>query len=255
MVTIKSAHEIEQMRIVGKMAGECLATMMELVKEGTSGLEIDKACYDWTKERGAYPAPLNYKGFPKSLCISPNDVICHGIPNAAKFKNGDIVNLDVTPRLNGFHGDTNATVIVGDVSAEVRQFVETARLSLWDGIRTVKPGSTLGDIGHAIQTRVEGAGYSVVLEFCGHGIGRIFHEDPAVMHVGKPGQGMKLRAGMIFTIEPMINMGKRNCYVEKDGWTARTKDKSLSAQFEHTILVTDTGYEVLTLRPGETPAV
>jgi methionyl aminopeptidase len=255
MVTIKSDREIEAMRKAGKLAAQCLADMLKLVKPGVTPIQINRACHEWTLAHGAIPAPLNYQGFPASLCVSVNDVVCHGIPDKRPFKAGDLVNLDVTPILDGFHGDTNATVIVTGKdqgpSPVLTRLVEITRLSMWDGIRQVRPGATLGDIGHAIQTRVEGAGYSVVLEYCGHGIGRIFHEDPSVSHVGKPGQGMKLRQGMTFTIEPMVNLGKREIYVEKDGWTVRTQDRSLSAQFEHTVLVTPDGFEVLTLREGE----
>ncbi|MDR3607707.1 MAG: type I methionyl aminopeptidase [Oligoflexia bacterium] len=253
MVTIKSEREIEKMRKAGKAAAECLTEMMKLVKAGVTPLEIDRACHEWTVSRGYIPAPLNYHGFPKSICISVNDVVCHGIPDKRAFKEGDIVNLDVTPIVEGFHGDTNATVCVGKVKPEVRKLVDATLVCLWEGIRQVKPGATLGDIGYAIQKYAEGAGYSVVLEYCGHGIGRGFHEDPSVSHVGRPGQGMKLREGMTFTIEPMINLGKRHVYVEDDDWTVRTKDGSVSAQFEHTVLVTPDGVEVLTLRKGETP--
>lgn len=251
MVTIKSEREIELMRKAGKAAGECLSAMMALVKPGVTALEIDKAAYTWMTSRGFIPATLGYHGFPASLCVSVNDVICHGIPDKREFKDGDIVNLDVTPIVEGFHGDTNATVLVGKVKPEAVKLVEKTNIAMWKGIYQVKPGASLGDIGHAIQKYAEGEGYSVVVEYCGHGIGRGFHEDPSVSHVGRPGSGMKLRQGMTFTIEPMINLGKRHCYEEDDGWTVRTKDGSLSAQFEHTILVTPTGFEVLTLREGE----
>jgi methionyl aminopeptidase len=251
MVTIKSAREIEYMRKAGKVAGECLSDMMKLVKPGVTAKQIDEACHEWIVSRGHIPATLGYNGFPANLCISVNDVVCHGIPDGRAFKNGDIVNLDVTPIVEGFHGDTNAMVLVGDVKPEAVRLVEKTRISMWKGIQQVRPGATLGDIGHAIQSFAEAEGYSVVLEYCGHGIGRGFHEDPSVSHVGKPGKGMRLREGMTFTIEPMINLGKRHIYEEDDGWTVRTSDGSLSAQFEHTILVTPTGYEVLTLREGE----
>ena len=256
MVIIKSAREIEGMRKVGKLAGLCLTEMLTLVKAGVTPLVIDDACRKWTAKHNAIPAPLNYHGFPASLCISINDVVCHGIPNKTPFKDGDVVNLDVTPILDGFHGDTNATIVVGakspkDVPAKTAKLIETALLSLWDGIHQVKPGATLGDIGHAIQTRVEGAGFTVVREFCGHGIGKGFHEVTQVLHYGKPGKGLKIKEGMIFTIEPMVNLGKREVFVEDDEWTVRTSDGSLSAQFEHTVLVTSNGFEVLTLRDGE----
>ena len=255
MVIIRSSREIESMRKAGKLAGQCLTDMLKLVKVGATPLSIDKACREWSAKHHAIPAPLNYHGFPASLCISVNDVVCHGIPDKRAFKKGDVVNLDVTPILDGFHGDTNATVVAGlepdEVPKKVASLIETTRLSMWDGIRQVKPGATLGDIGHAIQTRVEGAGFSVVREYCGHGIGKVFHEEPQIVHYGKPGTGMKIREGMIFTIEPMVNLGKRNIFLEDDEWTVRTTDGSISAQFEHTVLVTPTGYEVLTLREGE----
>ena len=253
MITIKSEREIQLMREVGKLAAECLATMGSMVKEGITPLEIDRACYEWTLSKGAIPATLNYKGYPNSLCVSVNDVVCHGIPNNRPIKKGDIVNLDVTPILNGYHGDTNATFIVGDVEEKIKSFVHTAREAMWAGIKQVKPGNTIGDIGYAISTLVKNRGYSVVIDYCGHGIGRVFHEDPVVVHVGKPGQGVILKEGMTFTIEPMINMGGYKTKVESDGWTVRTIDGSLSAQFEHTILVTKTGFEVLTLGKDEIP--
>jgi methionyl aminopeptidase len=250
MITIKSAREIELMRAAGRLAGECLFEMGKMIKEGVTPLEVDRYCYEWTLKKGAIPAPLNYKGFPNSLCVSVNDVVCHGIPNKRAFKNGDIVNLDVTPILNGYHGDTNATFIVGDVAPEVKQLVNTAYEAMWAGIMQVKPGATVGDIGHAIQTLAESRDFSVVLDYCGHGIGKEFHEDPVIMHVGRPKQGVVFKEGMTFTIEPMINIGGYKTKIEKDGWTVRTADGSLSAQFEHTVLVTKDGYEVLTLPPA-----
>lgn len=251
MITIKSAREIELMRQAGKLAAECLEEMSRLLKEGITPLEIDRACHDWTLKKGAIPAPLNYKGYPSSLCVSVNDVVCHGIPNKRALKNGDIVNLDVTPILNGYHGDTSATFIIGDAPENVKHLVSTAKESMWAGIHQVKPGNTIGDIGYAIQSLVEPRGYSVVLDYCGHGIGKEFHEDPVVLHVGRPKQGVVLKEGMIFTIEPMINMGSHKTRLEKDGWTVRTQDGSLSAQFEHTVLVTADGVEVLTLSASE----
>jgi methionyl aminopeptidase len=251
MITIKSDREIDLMRKAGKLASECLRTMGALVKEGVKPSEIDRACREWTKAKGAIPAPLNYKGFPASLCVSVNDVVCHGIPGDRPFRKGDIVNLDVTPILDGYHGDTNATFVVGDVPDSVRQFVSTAWRAMWAGIQQVKPGNTVGDIGNAIETLVRKHGYSVVLEYCGHGIGRIFHEDPVILHVGRPKAGVPLKPGMTFTIEPMINMGAPQTKLDNDGWTARTADGSLSAQFEHTVLVTPSGVEVLTLGDGE----
>jgi methionyl aminopeptidase len=261
MITIKSPQEIEKMREVGKMAAACLSSLMKQVKAGVTAVEIEKLCHDWIVERGAIPATLNYGGghgqppFPSSLCISVNDVVCHGIPDKRAFRSGDIVNLDVTPKLKGWHGDTNATVLVGNVDPKTRELVEVTYQCMWDGIAQVKPGASLGDIGYAIQTRAQSHGYSVVIEYCGHGIGREFHEDPQVSHVGRKGMGPKLKPGMTFTIEPMINRGQRFTYVEDDGWTVRTRDRSMSAQFEHTVLVTETGVEVLTLREDEVPPI
>lgn len=255
MITIKSEREIELMREVGKLAAKCLRDMGSLVKEGNTPRMIDTACREWMARHNAIAATINYKGYPDALCVSVNDVVCHGIPDKRAFRNGDIVNLDVTPILNGYHGDTNATFFVGDVPEHVKKFVSTANEAMWAGINKVKPGNTLGDIGHAIESMVKARGYSVVVEYCGHGIGRNFHEDPVVMHVGKPNQGVVLKPGMTFTIEPMINMGKAQTRVEDDGWTVRTIDGSISAQFEHTCLVTSTGVEVLTLGEGAKPPV
>jgi methionyl aminopeptidase len=251
MITIKSEREIELMREVGKLAARCLREMGALVKEGNTPRMLDEACKAFCKKHNAIPAPLNYKGFPASLCVSINDVVCHGIPDDRPFKKGDIVNLDVTPILNGYHGDTNATFTVGEPSEQMKRFISTAYESMWAGIKQVRPGNTVGDIGHAIEKLVKARGYSVVLEYCGHGIGRNFHEDPVVMHVGKPKHGVILKQGMTFTIEPMINMGSPQTKLDNDGWTARTADGSLSAQFEHTVLVTANGVEVLTLGEGE----
>ena len=251
MITIKSEREINLMRAAGKLAAKCLRDMGRLVVEGARPKDIDRACLEWSKKHNAIPAPLHYKGFPSTLCISVNDVVCHGIPNERPFKKGDIVNLDVTPILEGYHGDTNATFIVGEVSDDIRKFISTAYLGMWEGIKVVKPGNTIGDIGHAIESFVTARGYSVVVEYCGHGIGRNFHEDPAVLHIGNPKTGVAIKAGMTFTIEPMINMGAARTKLDADGWTARTFDGSLSAQFEHTVLVTPIGVEVLTLGEDE----
>jgi methionyl aminopeptidase len=251
-IVLKTAKDIEMMRAAGHLAAECLYDMGKLVKPGVTPLEIDKACYDWTIARGAIPAPLNYKGYPNSICISVNDVVCHGVPNKKALQRGDIVNLDVTPILNAYHGDTSATFIVGgETNEKARMLVQTSYECLWAGIRQVKPGNHIGDIGHAIQTLAEGRGFSVVIDYCGHGIGKIFHEDPVVIHVGKPGQGPILKPNMIFTIEPMLNMGSYKTKLEKDDWTVRTADGTWSAQFEHTILVTNEGVEVLTLHPNK----
>lgn len=248
-VIIKSNREIELMRQVGSLAAKTLKEMGKLVVAGNTPAMIDKAMREFCAANNAIPATVNYMGFPDALCVSVNDVICHGIPgnNHTPFKDGDIVNLDVTPILNGYHGDTNATFVVGEASDQVKDLVQTAKDAMWAGIEQVKPGATLGDIGHAIETLVKAKGYSIVEEYGGHGIGLYFHEGPSVSHTGKPGQGLILKPGMTFTIEPMINMGKPDITHDQDGWTVRTADGSLSAQFEHTILVTSTGYEVLTL--------
>lgn len=253
MITIKSEREIELMRQVGKLAAKCLQDMGALVKEGVTPRQIDTACRAWMAKHNAIAATINYKGYPDALCVSVNDVVCHGIPDERPFKNGDIVNLDVTPILNGYHGDTNGTFFVGSVDPKVQKFVNETREAMWMGIRQVRPGNTVGDIGHAIESYVKSKGYSVVVEYCGHGIGRNFHEDPVILHVGRPKQGVVLKEGMTFTIEPMVNMGAPQTRLERDGWTVRSLDGSLSAQFEHTVLVTSNGVEVLTLREGEVP--
>lgn len=251
MVTIKSKREIELMRAAGRLAAECLRDMGKLVKPGITPLEIDKACYEWTIARNAIPAPLNYKGFPNSICVSVNDIVCHGIPSDQPLESGDIVNLDVTPILNGYHGDTSATYMVGKGSKEAEKLIATTKEAMWAGIRAVKPGATVGDIGWAIEQFIRPTGYSIVVDYCGHGIGRNFHEDPMVVHVGRPGRGTVLKEGMTFTIEPMINAGGAETRVADDGWTVFTTDGSLSAQFEHTVLVTPDGVEVLTILDDE----
>lgn len=249
---IKTADEIEKMRIAGKLAAQVLEMIEPHVVAGVTTNELDRLCHDFiVNEQQAIPAPLNYRGFPKSICTSINQQICHGIPSDKKLKNGDIVNIDITVIKDGYHGDTSKMFCVGNVAPHAKRLVEVTREVLFLGIEQVKPGATLGDIGHAIQKHAEKNRYSIVREFCGHGIGKNFHEDPHVMHFGKPGEGMMLEKGMIFTIEPMLNIGKRHMKVLKDGWTAVTKDRSLSAQWEHTILVTDNGYEILTLRQEE----
>ncbi len=251
-ILIKTADEIEKMRVAGRLAAEVLEMIEPYVVAGVTTNELDRLCHDYiVNEQQAIPAPLNYRGFPKSICTSINNQICHGIPSDKKLKNGDIVNIDITVIKDGYHGDTSKMFCVGKVSSHAQRLVNVTREALFLGIEQVKPGATLGDIGHAIQTHAEKNRYSVVREFCGHGIGKNFHEDPHVMHFGTPGEGMIIEAGMIFTIEPMLNIGKRHMKVLKDGWTAVTKDRSLSAQWEHTILVTDTGHEILTLRQEE----
>ena len=251
-VTIKNAEEIEKMRVAGRLAGEVLTMIGQHVQAGITTDELNQICHDYiVNVQGAIPAPLNYHGFPKSVCTSVNHVICHGIPGDKKLKDGDIINIDVTVIKDGYHGDTSKMFHVGKTSILAQRLVKVARESMMIGIEMVKPGVRLGDIGHAIQTHAEKEHFSVVREYCGHGIGQVFHEEPQVLHYGTPGTGMALQAGMTFTIEPMINAGKRHVRQLPDGWTVVTKDRSLSAQWEHTILVTDDGFEILTLRDEE----
>lgn len=252
MVTIKTEDEIELMRRSGKLAAEVLLMIAPYIKPGVTTNALNDRCHDFIIKEGAVPAPLNYRGFPKSICTSVNDEICHGIPSGRKLRNGDIVNLDITTILDGYHGDTNRTFFVGSPRKQAKKLADTTLESLHKAIAIVRPGTRLGDIGATIQQHVEPRGYSVVREFCGHGIGRKFHEDPQVLHFGKFGQGMVLEKGMIFTIEPMINQGKPDLKILDDNWTAVTQDGSLSTQYEHTILVTDDGQEVLTRIDGKT---
>jgi methionyl aminopeptidase len=249
-IELKSAKDIEQLRVVSLMAAETLLLVGEKLRVGMTTEEINTIVHEDTIRRGAYPAPLNYRGFPKSVCTSVNDVVCHGIPDATVLKDGDIVNVDVTTFYKGFYGDTSATFYIGTPSAEARKVTEAARKALDLGIAEVKEGARLGDIGAAIQEYVESQGMSVVRDFVGHGIGRKFHEPPQVKHYGKRGTGERMKVGMVFTIEPMVNVGEWEIDVDPaDKWTVTTADGSLSAQFEHTIAVTKTGCEVLTLRP------
>ncbi len=248
-VEIKNTREIDALRVASEMAAETLVLVGERIRAGMSTEEINTLVHEDTVRRGAYPAPLNYHGFPKSVCTSVNDVVCHGIPGARVLKDGDIVNVDVTTMYKGFYGDTSATFYIGSPSPEARLVVETARKALELGIAEVREGARLGDIGAAIQEYVEAQGCSVVRDFVGHGIGRKFHEPPQVKHYGKRGTGERLKAGMVFTIEPMVNVGRFEVEVDpEDKWTVTTADGSLSAQFEHTIVVTRTGSEVLTKR-------
>jgi methionyl aminopeptidase len=248
-VDIKSPKEIELMRTVCRLAAETLLHVGDQIRPGMTTRDIDGIVHEHTLSQGARPAPLNYKGFPKSVCTSVNDVVCHGIPDGTVLRNGDIVNVDVTHIYGGFHGDTSATFYIGTPSPQARHVTEVARRGLEVGIAAVRDGARLGDIGAAIQQYVEGEGCSVVRDFVGHGIGRKFHDAPQVKHYGKPGTGDRIRAGMTFTIEPMVNLGGWEVEVdEKDKWTVRTADGSLSAQFEHTVLVTREGVEVLTAR-------
>lgn len=255
-VIIKTPDEIEKMRVAGRLAAEVLEMVGEHVKPGVSTEELDRICHDYIVDvQQAIPAPLNYRGFPKSICTSVNHQVCHGIPGNKILKDGDIVNIDVTVIKDGFHGDTSKMFFVGRPSVLGKRLVEITHQAMWKGIDLVKPGLRLGDIGHAIQRFVESNGYSVVQEYCGHGIGRGFHEEPQVLHYGTANTGIALQAGMTFTIEPMVNAGRRNVKLLPDGWTVVTKDRKPSAQWEHTILVTPAGHEVLTLRDEERQAV
>ncbi|OOG57556.1 type I methionyl aminopeptidase [Polaromonas sp. C04] len=260
-ITYKDEEGIRGMRVAGRLASELLDYLTPHVKVGVTTNELDKLAYDYiTQVQEAIPAPLNYTGggnipYPKSICTSVNHQVCHGIPNDKPLKKGDSVNIDVTVIKNGWHGDTSRMFIVGEGSILARRLSALTYEAMWHGIEMVRPGIHLGDIGHVIQRFAESNGFSVVREFCGHGIGRVFHEEPQVLHYGKPGTMEMLKTGMTFTIEPMINAGKKEIKEgpEKDGWSIVTKDHSLSAQWEHTILVTETGYEVLTLSAGSPP--
>ena len=247
-VTIKTPEEQEKMRVAGRLAAEVLDMIGEHVVPGVTTEELDKRCHDYIVEvQRSIPANLNYRGFPKTICTSVNHVVCHGIPNDRKLKTGDIINIDVTVIKDGFHGDTSRMYYVGKPPVAAQRLTEVCFEAMWRGIRTVKPGTRLGDIGHAIQEYVESLNFSVVREYCGHGIGRIYHEDPQILHYGESGTGLELQQGMTFTVEPMVNAGKRHVRLLPDGWTVVTKDHSLSAQWEHTCLVTETGVDILTL--------
>ncbi len=240
------------MRVAGRLAAEVLEFIEPHVQAGITTDELDRLCHDYiVEEQQAIPAPLNYHGFPKSICTSVNHQVCHGIPGDKRLKKGDIVNIDITVIKDGFHGDTSKMFFIGEPSVLARRLTEITREAMFIGIGVVRPGAHVGDIGHAIQTFVEDHHYSVVREYCGHGIGRGFHEEPQIMHYGKPGTGAELVPGMCFTIEPMVNAGKRQVKTLGDGWTVVTRDRSLSAQWEHTILVTESGHEILTLRAEE----
>ena len=255
----KSPQEIEKMRVAGKLASEVLDYISPFVKPGITTAEIDKLCHDYMVDvQETIPAPLNYappgySPYPKSICTSVNHQVCHGIPGEKKLKTGDIVNIDVTVIKNGYHGDTSRMYYVGEPPIQAKRLCEITYESMWRGIDEIKPGKYLGDVGHAIQSFAEGKGCSIVKEFCGHGIGAKFHEEPQVLHYGRIGTGLQLKAGMIFTVEPMVNAGKAPIRQLADGWTIVTKDHSLSAQWEHTVLVTEMGHEVLTLSAGAPP--
>lgn len=247
-LVLLSSRELEKMRNAGRLAAQLLNHLEPMVKPGISTLELNDEAEKWTVAHGAKSAPLGYKGFPKSICTSVNEVVCHGIPNAKQIlKDGDIINIDVTPILDGFHGDTSKTFFVGNPSPKTRKLVEVTEECLRRGIAEVKPGARVGDIGAAIQSYAESQGFSVVRNFAGHGIHRVFHTAPEILHYGKRGTGKKLREGMVFTIEPMINEGTWEVEILEDGWTAVTLDGKMTAQFEHTLAVTNSGVEILTL--------
>ena len=252
-IEIKSLEDIDKMRLVGRLAAEQLEMLEEFVKPGVSTEKLNQICHQYTTEiQNAIPAPLNYRGFPKSICTSVNHVVCHGIPSEKKIlKDGDIINVDVTLKKNGFHGDTSKTFLVGNTSKLANRLTEVCRESLYRGIQAVRPGGHVGDIGAVIQEHAEINRFSVVREYCGHGIGRVFHDEPQILHYGRKGTGPELLPGMVFTIEPMINAGKPAVKLLPDNWTVVTKDHKLTAQWEHTVLVTDTGYEILTWRKDD----
>ena len=249
-VTIKSTEEIEKMRTAGRLAASVLDMIEPHVKVGVTTQELDSICHNFiVDDLNAIPAPLNYRGFPKSICTSVNNVVCHGIPGPRVLKNGDIINVDITVIKDGFHGDTSRMFKVGESSIRANRLCRIGHESMMKGIETIKAGTTLGDLGYSVQRYAESHGFSVVRQYCGHGIGRVFHEEPQVLHYGRRGEGMPLKAGMTITVEPMINAGKKETRVQADKWTVVTSDGSLSAQWEHTVLVTETGYEILTLSP------
>ena len=253
-VTLKTPSEIEKMRIAGRLAAEVLRMIRSHVRPGITTGELDGLCHDYiVNVQQAIPAPLHYKGFPRSICTSVNHQVCHGIPGEKKLKKGDIINIDVTVIKDGYHGDTSKMYFVGEPSIQAKRLVQVTHECMIKGIEVVRPGARLGDIGHAIQKHAEAHGFSVVREYCGHGIGHEFHEDPQVLHYGEPGTGMELQPGMTFTIEPMINAGKKEVKLLPDNWTVVTRDHSLSSQWEHTILVTEASHEILTLLSGDEP--
>lgn len=250
-IKIHGEEAFAGMRRAGRLAAETLDFITPHVRPGVTTDELDRLCHDFIVDHGAIPAPLNYKGFPKSICTSVNHVVCHGIPGDKRLLDGDIMNIDVTVILDGWYGDTSRMYMLGDkVPLKARKLVDATYDAMMRGIQVVRPGATVGDIGHAIQSFAEAQRFSVVRDFCGHGIGRIFHDAPSILHFGRPGQGPRLRPGMFFTVEPMINAGRYDVKVLSDGWTAVTKDRSLSAQFEHTVGVTETGFEIMTLSPA-----
>jgi methionyl aminopeptidase len=254
-ISIKTAEEQDAMRVAGRLAADVLDMIGEHVVPGVTTEEIDRLCHDYiVSAQQAVPAPLNYRGFPKSICTSVNHVVCHGIPGSKRLKSGDIVNIDITVIKDGWHGDTSRMFTVGKVNPAAQRLIEVTHEAMWIGIRAIRPGARLGDLGAAVQHYVESNHFSVVREYCGHGIGKVFHEDPQVLHYGEPGTGVEIVPGMTFTVEPMVNAGRRFVKLLPDGWTVVTKDHSLSAQWEHTVLVTEDGFEVLTLGARERAA-
>jgi methionyl aminopeptidase len=249
-IVIHAPEDFAGMRAAGRLAAETLDMIGEHVRPGVTTGELDRICHEFMEARGAVPAALNYRGYPKSVCISINHVVCHGIPGERRLEAGDILNIDVTPILDGWYGDSSRMYCAGPPSTKARNLIEVTHEAMMRGIGAVKPGNTFGDIGHAIQAYVEAHRFSVVRDFCGHGVGRKFHEPPNVLHFGRPGEGPALKPGMFFTIEPMVNAGRPDVKILDDGWTAVTRDRSLSAQFEHTVGVTETGVEIFTLSPA-----
>ncbi len=249
MIKVHQEDEFAGMRRAGQLAAETLDFIAPYVKPGVTTESLDALCHDFIVNRSAVPAPLHYRGFPKSICTSVNHVVCHGIPGPKVLEDGDIVNIDITTILDGWHGDTSRMFFVGDVGVKARRLCDITYEAMMRGIEVIRPGATTGDIGHAIQSFVEKQRCSVVRDFCGHGLGRVFHDSPNILHYGAPGTGIELRAGMFFTVEPMVNLGKWQVKMLSDGWTAVTKDRSLSAQFEHSIGVTGSGYEIFTTSP------
>jgi methionyl aminopeptidase len=249
-IKIHTAKDYDGMRSAGRLAAETLDMLVPLVKPGITTEDINTLVHDYTLIHGGIPAPLGYRGFPKSVCTSVNNVVCHGIPGNKVLKDGDLINIDVTTILDGWFGDTSRMFVVGEASIKSSRLIKTTFECMWRGIRVVRPGATTGDIGHAIQSYAEEKHYSVVRDFCGHGLGRVFHDAPNILHFGTPGSGTVLKEGMFFTIEPMINAGGNGVKVKSDGWTAVTKDRSLSAQFEHSLAVTEDGYEIFTQSPA-----
>jgi len=249
-IPLHGPEDFAAMRLAGRLAAATLDYITPYVLPGAVTGELDRLCEQFIRDHGGIPAPLGYRGYPKATCISLNHVVCHGIPGDKRLEEGDVANIDITVILDGWHGDTSRMYLVGEVGIKARRLIDVTYEALMMGIAVVRPGATLGDIGHAIQKHAEANRYSVVREFCGHGLSRVFHEPPSVLHYGKPGAGLELKAGMFFTIEPMINAGRQEVKILADGWTAVTKDKSLSAQFEHSIGVTEDGCEIFTLSPA-----